>query len=358
MLTTVISQHRAAAAPNADNASFLIVLPTASGKDLLPCSVARAFSGTTICFHPFRHLTEAAADYCRTFHGTTRVYDAGLHSSCCYDVIVAAYEQATDSFVNFVQCLHRSGRLTCIIFNEAHVVLPHIDGCFRDFQLLCGLAPKLRHACGHPLVFVAMTATLQASHCADLAQTLCLPRWSCGLCVSPFRPNLQFRLIIQPTRQALIQATIDAALAATARIIVFVPSIFWCCLLSELLALSTKTVCQFHSDLDERQKFSSLSAFDHCPTAILVSTTALSCGMNVAGVNQVILFATVYSTENLLQSGGRAARYGGAGDVLFLTTGYFLNRMEHSDKFGSRQVAALARSPLGFATALEQLYLS
>lgn len=206
MLTTLISQHRAAAMPSTDNSSCLLVLPTASGKDLLPCSVARAFSGTTICFHPFRHLTGAAADYCRTFHCSARVYSSDLpfNFSCC-DVLVAAYEHVTDSFVNLIQCLHRCGRLTCVIFNEAHVVQPHVDGCFRDFHLICELAPKLRHACGQPLVFVAMTATLQTSHYAPLAHALCLPGWSCGLCVSPFRPNLQFQLIITPSRQALIQ---------------------------------------------------------------------------------------------------------------------------------------------------------
>jgi superfamily II DNA/RNA helicase len=126
--------------------------------------------------------------------------------------------------------------------------------------------------------------------------------------------------------------------------------------LCDILALSDKPVCQFHSELDDAEKSSSLTAFERSPTAILVSTTALSCGMNVAGVNRVILFASVYSTESLLQSGGRAARYGGAGDVLFLTTNQFLYRMEHSNKLGSRQVAALARSPYGFAAALEQLY--
>lgn len=202
LLTILISQHRASAMPNADNSSCVIVLPTASGKDLLPCSVARAFSGTTICFHPFRHLTEAAAAYCRTFHCSARVYSPGV--PLC-DVIVAAYEQATKSFIDFVQCLHQRGRLTCVIYNEAHVVQSHVDGCFRDFRLLCELAPKLRHACGEPLVFVAMTATLQRSHYAPLAHALCLPGWSSGLCVSPFRPNLQFQLIIKPSRQALIQ---------------------------------------------------------------------------------------------------------------------------------------------------------
>jgi superfamily II DNA/RNA helicase len=126
--------------------------------------------------------------------------------------------------------------------------------------------------------------------------------------------------------------------------------------LCDIFALSHKPVCQFHSDLDDEDKSSSMSAFERSPTTILVSTTALSCGMNVAGVNRVILFASVYSTESLLQSGGRAARYGGVGDVLFLTTNQFLYKMEHSDKFGSRQVAALARSPYGFAAALEQLY--
>jgi superfamily II DNA/RNA helicase len=155
-----------------------------------------------------------------------------------------------------------------------------------------------------------------------------------------------------------IQTTIDAAIAATDRVIIFVPSKFWCQVLCDIFALSHKPVCQFHSDLDEAEKSSSLSAFERSPIAILVSTTALSCGMNVAGVNLVIVFASVYSTENLLQSGGRAARCGGVGDVLFLTTRYFLHKMETSNKFGSRQVAALARSPYGFAAALEQLYLS
>jgi superfamily II DNA/RNA helicase len=135
-----------------------------------------------------------------------------------------------------------------------------------------------------------------------------------------------------------------------------VPSKFWCQVLCDIFALSHKTICQFHSDLDDAEKSSSLFAFERSPTAILVSTTALSCGMNVAGVNRVILFASVYSTESLLQSGGRAARYGGAGDVLFLTTNQFLYKMEHSEKFGCRQVASLARSPLGFAAALEQQY--
>ncbi len=127
-------------------------------------------------------------------------------------------------------------------------------------------------------------------------------------------------------------------------------------MLFDILALTHKTVCQFRSDLDEAQKFSSLSAFEQSSTGILVSTTALSCGLNVAGVNLVIVFACLYSTENLLQSGGRAARYGGVGHVLFLTTNNFLTKMQRSEKIGCRQVAALARSPLGFAAALEQLY--
>jgi hypothetical protein len=214
MLASVISQHRANAVPNMDNCASLIVLPTASGKDLLPFSTARAFSGTSIVLHPFKHLTGAAAEYGRQFNCSAQVFTPHLTAVCC-DVVVAAYEQATPALIDFIQRLQRCGRLVCIFVNEAHVVLPHIDGDWRDFQLACQFAPKLRHACGFPLVFVAMTATLQSSHYAPLAHALCLPIWSCGLCVPPFRANLQFRLIIESSRQALIQVWVQPALLCT-----------------------------------------------------------------------------------------------------------------------------------------------
>lgn len=51
-LVAAISRHRALARPFDDNTSCIVVLPTSSGKDLLSFSVARAFSGTTVCFHP------------------------------------------------------------------------------------------------------------------------------------------------------------------------------------------------------------------------------------------------------------------------------------------------------------------
>lgn len=355
MLVSVISQHRTNAVPNMDNCASLIVLPTASGKDLLPFSTARAFSGTSICLHPFKHLTGAAAEYGRQFNCSTQVFTKHLTADCC-DVIVAAYEQATSSLIDFVQRLYGNGRLVAIFFNEIHVALQHIDGNFRDFVLARHFALKLRHACGHPMVIVAVTATLQTSHYGLLADTLGLSGWSCGLCTSPFRQNLKFKLRIEKSRTALLQATIDIAIAAADRIIIFVPSKFWCRTLCDIFALSDKPVCIFHSDLTDEEKLDSLSAFELRSNAVLVSTTALSCGMNISGVSRVIVFASVFSTENLLQSGGRAARYGEAGEVVFLTTHYFLCQMQSSGKLGSRQVAALARSPLGFEAALEQLY--
>ena len=57
MLVAAISRHRALARPCDDNTSCIVVLPTSSGKDLLSFSVARAFSGTTVCFHPLKSLT-------------------------------------------------------------------------------------------------------------------------------------------------------------------------------------------------------------------------------------------------------------------------------------------------------------
>ena len=40
-------------------------------------------------------------------------------------------DSVTESFINLVQCLHQRGRLTCVIFNEAHVVQTHVDGSYR-----------------------------------------------------------------------------------------------------------------------------------------------------------------------------------------------------------------------------------
>ena len=60
MLTDIVDRHRATTMPDDDTVSCLVALPTSSGKDLLAFSVARAFSGTVVVFHPYKALTDAA----------------------------------------------------------------------------------------------------------------------------------------------------------------------------------------------------------------------------------------------------------------------------------------------------------
>ncbi len=113
-----------------DNTSGLVVLPTSSGKDLLSFSVARAFSGTTVCFHPFKCLKEAAMEYGRRFGCTVSVFTAeeGIDRVRSSDVVVAAYEQAGNLLLGLLQALATAGRLCMVVINEGHVpVTPPIS---------------------------------------------------------------------------------------------------------------------------------------------------------------------------------------------------------------------------------------
>jgi superfamily II DNA helicase RecQ len=353
MLTDVIAHHRSNAAANDDSSSCLIALPTSSGKDLLAFSVARAFSGTVVVFHPFKALTAAADTYAMQFHCSAAVFASGFSLCCSVDVVVAAYEHAHDGIVQLIQSLHRRGRLVCIFYNEAHVALPHVDGLFRNFGPICELAPILRHACQFPLVFVCCTATLQPQHFKLLAATLCLPPFTSLCRASPIRRNLTISLRVVAQAQ-LIATLVEIALAAPLRVIVFVPIVKLCSELKDALSAVGRPIFTYHADMEDSVKANTLRDFSSL-SSILVTTTALSCGMNVANVSDVVIFGQCFSTEALLQSGGRAARHGDSGRVVFLTSPYYIRKMAHSDRYGSQQVFSLIHAP-SFSAALEQLY--
>jgi superfamily II DNA helicase RecQ len=354
MLTDVIARHRASSKPDDDNDSCLVALPTSSGKDMLAFSVARAFSGTAIVFHPFKALTAAAKGYGTFFNCSAACFGAGFDFSSTYDIVVAAYEQANEDIVKYVQSCHRRGRLVCVFFNEAHVVLPHVDGDWRDFGLACDLAPKLRYACRFPLVFVVSTATLQHQHYVLLTNEMRLPSFSSVCSASPIRSNLTFSLRVAQNWAQMLHALVAAVLAAPLRVIVFVPAVHLCSVLTDALAGIGRPVFSYHAGLADELKAQTLHHFSSLSSA-LITTTALSCGVNVADVSNVIVFGECFSTEALLQCGGRAARHGENGCVLFLTSPYYINKMSRSERYGAQQVLRLIQSP-DFAAALYACY--
>jgi superfamily II DNA/RNA helicase len=262
--------------------------------------------------------------------------------------VVAAYEQANDALIALCQSFHRRGRLVAIIYNEAHVVLPRVDGDWRDFGSACDLAPKLRYACQFPLIFVISTATLQYRHFDLLTDTLRLPSFS-----SVCRANLA--LSLQVVAQARMHAAIvEIVVAAPLRVIIFVPVVQLCSVLKDALSAVGRPVFTCNADLEDAVKANTLRDFASM-RSVLVTTTALSCGMNVVDVSNVVIFGQCFSTEALLQSGGGAARHGDSGRVVFLTSPYYIHNMSQSDKYGSRQVVSLIHAP-SFTDALEQLY--
>lgn len=353
MLAEAIAHHRSTARSTDDSSSCLVTLPTSSGKDLLAFSVARAFSGTVIVFHPYKVLTASADAYAMHFHCSVAVFKPDFGYDCCVDVVVAAYEQANDALIALCQSLHRRGRLVAIIYNEAHVVLPHVDGDWRDFGAACDLAPKLRYACQFPLVFVISTATLQDGHFDYLTDTLRLPSFSSVCRASPIRRNLTLSLRVV-AHARMHAALVEIVVAAPLRVIVFVPVVQLCSVLKNALSAVGRPAFTYNADLDDAVKADTLRNFASM-RSVLITTTALSCGMNVADVSDVVIFGQCFSTEALLQSGGRAARHGDSGRVVFLTSPFYIHNMSQSHKHGSRQVASLIHAE-SFTDALEQLY--
>jgi superfamily II DNA helicase RecQ len=353
MLAEAIAHHRLTARSTDDSSSCLVTLPTSCGKDLLAFSVARAFSGTVIVFHPYKVLTASAYAYAMQFHCSVAVFKPDFGDDCCVDVVVAAYEQANDALIALCQSLHRRGRLVAIFFNEAHVVLRHVDGDWRGFESACDLAPKLRHACQFPLVFVISTATLQNRHFDLLTERLCLPSFSSVCRASPIRRNLALSLRVVAHAQ-MHAALVEIVVAAPLRVIIFVPVVKLCSVLKDALSAVGRPVFTYNADLEDAVKANTLRNFAST-SSVLVTTTALSCGMNVADVSDVVIFGHCFSTEALLQSGGRAARHGDSGRVVFLTSPHYIYKMSQSDKYGSRQVASLIYAS-SFADALAQLY--
>jgi superfamily II DNA helicase RecQ len=353
MLADVVANHRTTARPEYDNVSCMVALPTSSGKDLLAFSLARAFSGTVVVFHPFKALTAAADAYGMQFHCTADVFTTEYEYSPV-DVLVAAYEQAHDGIVQLIQSIHRRGKLVCIFYNEAHETLPHVSGLFRDFAQIGELAPILRHSCQFPLVFVVATATLQCQHFKLLTDTLCLPSFSRLIHATPIRSNLSINLRVERNQAQLHAALVAIVLAAPCRVIVFVPAVYLCYVLKDVLSSVGRPVFSYHADLTADSKTQALRNFSSL-SSILITTTALSCGLNVADVSDVVVFGECFSTEAFLQSGGRAARHGEQGSVIFLTSSYYISKMTKSSSYGSQQVLSLVQAP-NFSTALLQMY--
>jgi superfamily II DNA/RNA helicase len=152
----------------------------------------------------------------------------------------------------------------------------------------------------------------------------------------------------------MLTALVDIVVAAPLRVIIFVPLVKLCSDLKNALSAVGRPVFTYSSDLEDAVKANTLRDFASM-RSVLVTTTALSCGMNVADVSDVVIFGQCFSTEALLQSGGRAARHGDRGRVVFLTSPHYIHMMSRSDSYGSQQVLSLIRAP-SFTDALEQLY--
>jgi superfamily II DNA helicase RecQ len=155
----------------------------------------------------------------------------------------------------------------------------------------------------------------------------------------------------------MVQHCIDHALAAPLKSIVFVPTLSWLFTLLDVFSETGRSVFIYYSDLHDDLKTKSLSDFADHDRSILVTTTALSCGLNVTDVSDVIVFSEVSCTESLLQFGGRAARHGEHGRCLFVSCkkSVFIMSQRARNQSGVQQVVSLINSR-NFAAALYACY--
>jgi hypothetical protein len=199
---SVLYRAESIAAEEARTVTAAVVVPTGTGKDLLPLAWAVQKDKVCILFVPYVHLGTQALEYARTYRCVAERFKKGMLNTAANvrftrhtshvtrhtsQVLVVGYQQA-NVLMPLVQTLHGSDRLAAIFLNEVQVLDEDAD--WRDFV---GMIDFFRRFAALRLktVVVFMTATLPNP--ARVLQ-ICgfLPVFDAELVVSPMRANLRF----------------------------------------------------------------------------------------------------------------------------------------------------------------------
>lgn len=210
-----------------------------------------------------------------------------------------------------IQTLASRQQLAGIFFNEAHELDPSLVS-WRSFDPVCKMFGLLSfHKLAVPVIF--MTATLR--HPERILEF-------CGLrtimdeqlFVSPMRENLDFELQCLKGEYSIeshnnIMTAAIAAINQNApvnRAIIFVMYRFEIGPVARSLRESFPARSIIEYDQERRPDVTNTD-----PASIIVSTTALKTGTNLAETNLVLFYGCVYSLEDWLQGAGRVGRLPG-----------------------------------------------
>ena len=292
-----------------------IVTPTGSGKDLLPLAWSMKTGGTAIAFVPYKHLVTGLAAYITEFSGTAETFqsisDQG-HNDSAANVVICAYEHA-EKVVLLAQNLDKRNQLAGLWFNEFQVLDDKLDASYRHFggiPVMFGLLA--RHKVSTVAVFMSATSRRAKR---ILAYCGLEPQFNDELVKSPIRDNLSYdvHLLEGRTKDASHASIMKKVVelinthAKTARAVVFCMYLYEIDLVAACLRKSFRDRNVIEFDRDRRPDVTQLAPMD-----VVVATSALKTGTNMAETNLALLYGGAYSLEDWIQAAGRTGRIAGS----------------------------------------------
>lgn len=294
-----------------------IILPTAGGKSTLFLLTASfAMSKTTIVVVPLVSLKMDLKRRALEFNISCFFWEDRKESTTDGLILVSAESAVTPEFFSFVQELHLQHKLDRIIFDEAHLI-PLTSG-YR--HVMYGLK-QLRMI---PTQFVFLTATLNQNNETKLHRMMLLSNnQTIRAPVSQRKIHYQMQFFKSKLKMEhydeLLQYIIEfqSKHGEGEKILIYSMAKSE---VSYLFGQNSHTFAHFHADLGQEQKESQLADFVSGRKKIMLTTGALSVGVDFSNVILVIHLYSAYSLTDFVQETGRLSRDHTRGYSTVLTT--------------------------------------
>jgi len=301
----------------------VIILPTGSGKSLFYFLHSAERNMCVLVFCPFVLLCEQVCssplrEHLRIMKWSEISVANEDDAASTANIVVCPYEIArmNSPMVAFVQKLRDRYRLGNIVVDEAHVLVH--DAHYRNFTGFWAFLPHLKQVLSGNVCVVAITATLRPKDEKVLAQKLGIaagqPQSKAATDFSVFRRSCfrELNVVVQKFRgpveanPALVGLILDSLQKSLRSCI-----IVFCMTIQDvedvglmLYEWVPETVVN-HSKLDQRMM---LNLFQR--TRVMVTTSCAGAGLDIPGLDHVVIWGGVWSVESLVQIGGRTGRHG------------------------------------------------
>jgi superfamily II DNA helicase RecQ len=282
---------------------LVTILPPSGGKSLLfqlPASVPGA--GVTIVVLPFVALMENLKMRCRELGISCRRWTAE-NQKRAQVVFVIAEAAVGDRFLTFVSDLQVQGRLDRIVIDECHVMLTAAD--YRR-QL-----PDLDRLRRIPCQFVLLTGTLPPRFEAKLVDAYLLGTEEHGLrYVRAITDRSNVAYSVDACEDGKIETRVcEIVEEARRRFTAGQKGVVFCGDRGACERIAIKLGCQpYHAKWESKER--SLESWMDGAEKVMVATSALGTGVDIAGIRLVVHLGRPHGIMDFVQEVGRAGRGG------------------------------------------------